>query len=344
MAYRKEQNDTPDLITDDLKSGHFKRFYLLTGDETYLRDMAAGRLKKALMPEMPEMNYVSFDGRFTKGKELTEALIQAGDTLPFFADKRLIFVNASGFFKKANEEFTEYIKNAPETTAFIFTENEVDKRLGLSKFFAKEGRIAEYERSAENLKIPILTILKKNNKQIRPSTYERLIEKTGIDMEFISHELEKLIAYTGDRTEITMQDVEYVVSDRTEEDSFALANAMSERDGRKALDAYYDMIRLGSNMIGVITMLYHQFNVLLMIKGMLKKGMNNEAMGKKLGYKPFAVGKRVAAASHYTEREIKSFINECAETRENITKGLADPNLSVEKLIIKYSSGLKTSL
>ena len=163
-------------------------------------------------------------------------------------------------------------------------------------------------------------------------------------MEFISHELEKLIAYTGDRTEITMQDVEFVVSDRTEEDSFALANAMSERDGRKALDAYYDMIRLGSNMIGVITMLYHQFNVLLMIKGMLKKGMNNEAMGQKLGYKPFAVGKRVAAASHYTEREIRSFINECAETRENITKGLADPNLSVEKLIIKYSSVLKTSL
>ncbi len=344
MAFKKEIKDTSHYVRDDIKSGNFKRFYLLSGDETYSRDLDFSLLKKALMPEMAEMNFSEFDGRFMKGAALCDAIIEAADTLPFFAEKKLISVSFSGFFKKADEHFTEYIKKMPESTILIFKENECDKRLSLTKYFDKEGRLSEYPKTLEGLRRPILTILAKNKKQIRPSTYERLIDKAGLDMEFISHELEKLIAYTEGREEITIADVNAVVSDRTEEDAFALTNAMADRNKKAALDALYDKLRLGTNMFGILTMLYHQFNTLLIIKEAQAKGISNEELAAKLNYKPYAVKQRAEAAARYTYKELTSFINDCAVIQEKIRTGETDPEFAVERLIIKYSSRIKAEI
>ena len=58
----------------------------------------------------------------------------------FFAERRLIVFEDTGFFKNAGAELAEYIPDMPETTYFIFIENEVDKRSRLYK--AVEGKRA----------------------------------------------------------------------------------------------------------------------------------------------------------------------------------------------------------
>lgn len=49
------------------------------------------------------MNYSYFEGKSAKAEEIMAML----DTMPFFADRRLVVIENSGFFKSANEKLLE---------------------------------------------------------------------------------------------------------------------------------------------------------------------------------------------------------------------------------------------
>ena len=60
--------------------------------------------------------------------------IDLAETLPFFAERRLIVFENTGFFKTAaGADLADYIKDMPKTTCFIFVEEEIDKRNKLYK-------------------------------------------------------------------------------------------------------------------------------------------------------------------------------------------------------------------
>ena len=87
-------------IDEDIKSGQFKKIYLLYGDEAYLKKQYKDKLKKALVQPDDTMNFTAYEGKDTNPKEV----IDLSETLPFFADRRVILIENSGFFKGSCEE------------------------------------------------------------------------------------------------------------------------------------------------------------------------------------------------------------------------------------------------
>ena len=61
------------------------------------------------------MNFSAFSGSDINQKEI----IDLAETLPFFADRRLILIEDSGLFKKSAEELADYMSSIPETTYFV---------------------------------------------------------------------------------------------------------------------------------------------------------------------------------------------------------------------------------
>lgn len=55
------------------------------------------------------MNFSSFEGDGINQKEI----IDLAETLPFFADKRVILIEDAGIFSKAGDELGEYLKDSP---------------------------------------------------------------------------------------------------------------------------------------------------------------------------------------------------------------------------------------
>ena len=93
-------------LQEDIKTGNFRRVYLLCGDEAYLKIQYKDKLIKALNPDDDTMNFSKYEG---KGIEVRE-MIDLCETMPFFADYRVILVENSGFFKnKCDELKTEHI-------------------------------------------------------------------------------------------------------------------------------------------------------------------------------------------------------------------------------------------
>ena len=106
-------------LNEDLKTGNFKQIYLLYGEEGYLKKQYKERFVKAMVAEGDTMNYAYYEGRNTDVKQV----IDLAETMPFFAERRLIVFENTGFFKNAGAELADYIKEMPETTYFIFVEN-----------------------------------------------------------------------------------------------------------------------------------------------------------------------------------------------------------------------------
>ena len=111
-------------LNEDIKSGQFKSVYLLYGEETYLKKQYKDRMTKAVVSDGDTMNYAYYEGKGINPAEI----IDLAETMPFFAKRRLVVVENSGFFKNATPEMADYIKAMPDTVCILFIENEVDKR------------------------------------------------------------------------------------------------------------------------------------------------------------------------------------------------------------------------
>ena len=123
-------------IDNDIKTGQFKQIYLLYGEEQYLIRQYRDKLKHALAADDDTMNFSAFSGSDINQKEI----IDLAETLPFFADRRLILIEDSGLFKKSAEELADYMSFIPETTYFVFAEKEIDKKTKMYKQVKKNGR------------------------------------------------------------------------------------------------------------------------------------------------------------------------------------------------------------
>ena len=174
-------------LNEDIKTGQFKNAYLLFGEEDYLKKQYKNRLTKAMLPEGDTMNYAYYEG---KGIPVAE-VIDLAETMPFFAERRLIVIENSGFFKNATPELADYIKTMPETASFLFVETEVDKRGKIYKAVKDKGRVVELGRQDEKtLILWIAGLIKKEGKKVQESTVRYLISKVGTDMENLEKEME----------------------------------------------------------------------------------------------------------------------------------------------------------
>ena len=153
-------------LNEDLKTGQFKQIYLLYGEEGYLKRQYRDRFIKAMLPDGDTMNYAHYEGKNINVREV----IDLAETLPFFAERRLIVFEDTGFFKSAGAELADYIKDMPDTTYFIFVENEVDKRSKLYKAVKAKGHIVELSTQDEGtLKRWIQGIVRREKMQISDS-------------------------------------------------------------------------------------------------------------------------------------------------------------------------------
>lgn len=318
-------------INEDIKSGNFKQVYLLYGEERYLRRQYRDRLKAALCQEGDTMNT-----HFYEGKDVNPgAIIDLAETLPFFADRRVIFIENSGLFKSGGEKMAEYLAEPNETTCFVFTEGEVDKRSKLYKTVQSKGCVVEFAVQDENtLKRWIAGVLKKEGKRVTESTVNLFLLKTGTDMDNIYMELEKLICYCMDRDVVEAADVEAVCTNRISNHIFDMINAIADGQLPKALKLYYDLLALKEPPMRILFLIARQCNMLLQVKEMKTKGFDNKAMGSKIGLPPFVVGKYITQASRFKTADLKNAVKRCVEAEEAVKTGRLNDMMSVEILIM----------
>lgn len=321
-------------LNEDLKTGQFKQIYLLYGEEAYLKKQYKDRFVKAMLPEGDTMNLAYYEGKNTNPKEV----IDLAETLPFFAERRLIVLENTGFFKSAAPELAEYLKNMPETTNMIFVEEEVDKRGKLYKAVKDRGHIVELSRQDERTLIRwILGMAKKEGKQMSESAARYLLGKVGNDMENVQKEMEKLCCYALHYNELTVKEIDEVCVTQISNHIFDMVDAVSAKNQKKALDYYYDLLALKEPPMRILFLLTRQFRILMEVKELDGLGYASKDIASKVGIMPFLVGKYRTLAKAFTRKELRMILEDGVRAEEDVKTGKVGDVLSVEMFLIQYS-------
>lgn len=325
-------------LQEDIKTGNFKKVYLLFGEEAYLRIQYKEKLIHALNPEDDTMNFSKYEG---KGIEVRE-MIDLCETMPFFAEHRVILVENSGFFKNKCEELADYIKSLPDYVRLVFVEEEVDKRSRMYKAVKSCGSVVEFARQDEKTLMRWAAgILAKEGRKITMRDMELFLTKTGTDMGNIRMELEKLIMYTFGEDVVTAQDIEEICTTRTENKIFDMVRAVTEQNQKRALELYNDLLTLREPPMRILFLLSKQFRQMCLAKKMAGEGASQNEISSRLGVPSFAVRNLLSCARAYETAELEQAEEDFIEAEEAVKTGRLQDVLSVELLIVKYSTKKK---
>ena len=319
-------------LNKDLKEQNFKRTYLLFGEEDFLKKSYKNRLKDGITGG-DTMNYNYFEGKNVEVKEV----MNLADTMPFFADRRLILLEDTGFFKSAaGEELVSYLPQIPDSTCMVFVESEVDKRNRLYKKVKELGYAAELSRQdASQLARWAGGILAKDGKRITGRTMDLFLASAGDDMENIRMELEKLVSYVGEREVVTDEDVRAICTVHVTSKIFEMVGAIVGGDTKKAMDLYEDLLTLKEPPMRILYLIARQFNQILQVKELMGKGLDKSSIASKLKMQPFVVGRTMPQARAFTREQILSYVELCVSSEEAVKSGRLQDRLAVELLIAK---------
>ena len=321
-------------LIQDLKNQTYKPMYLLYGEEDYLRKQYRDKLKEALVSPDDTMNYHYYEGKDINVGEI----IDLAETMPFFADKRVIILENSGLCKSVGDALAEYLKQPAESVVIILVETQTDKRSRLFKVIKEQGRACEFvAQNEQTLKRWIASLAKQDGKKISEATAEFFLEKTGTDMANIRSEWEKLVCYAMDKEIIEPADIEAVCTQRVSNRIFDMVAAIAEKRQKEALDMYHDLLTLKEPPMGILALIARQFNLMLQVKELQQKGMGGRQIADKVGLAPFIVQKYERQASRFKMRELKEALSACVEADEAVKSGRINDVLSIELLIIERS-------
>ncbi len=323
-------------IAQDIRNGQLGNLYLLYGEEAYLRRQYRDKLKAALVPQEDAMNCSVYSGKDINANEV----VDLAGTMPFFAERRVVIVENSGWFKSGNDQIAALVKSLPDTTCMIFVEAEVDKRGKLFKAVTANGCAALCEMQDEaTLRKWVMGLLKKENKTITPDALNLLLDKTGTNMENIRREVEKLVCYRYYEDGITAADVEELCIVQIQNQIFDMVEAVAQKKQKQALGLYYNLLALKEAPMKILALTARQFHMLLQVKEMKSKGYQESDIARQTGFNPYFLKKKyIPQAAQFKLPQLEAALRTCVEAEENIKTGRMSDMLSVELIIVSLSA------
>jgi len=339
--------DSLKKLKDDIKDGRFGRVYLLYGEEGYLRRHCRRELADALLPEGDSINRLELRGE----KARFEEIISFADTLPFLAPRRIIVCEGTGLFKKASDELADYLKNVPEHSVIIFSEESVDKRGRLYKAAAANGAVVEFPyRDARQLMDWSARILKGEGLSIRRTDMEFFISRCGKSMDEVSRATDKLVNFAKGRaheagaeaSEVTRADIEAVTVPQPEDRIFEMLRCVIDGDAEGAFSRYSELLKLRTAPMLIITLMGKEYGRLLLIKDLLKRGRARGEIAKAMNLRDFMLRRLMPQAEKLSDLEIRRALEACASADEDIKSGRMGDKLAAEVLLLRLLQKQRT--
>lgn len=307
------------------------------GEEGYLKKQYKDRFVRAMVREGDTVNYM-----YREGAEVNVAeVIDQAETMPFFAEHRLIVLENTGLFKGAGDRrLSDYIREMPDTTYMIFVENEADKRGRLYKAVKETGYAAELGRQDERSLCRWITgRARDDGKELSPENALYFLNKTGTDMNTISTELEKVLTYALERDIILKEDIDAVCVEQTGSNIFAMIEAAAAGRQREALDLYYGLLAAKEPPMRILFLMTRQYRYMFEIKSYAALGMGRAQIAQKTGLHPFVAGKYLEQSKKFEISQLRAVLEESADLEESVKTGKLADVLAVELFLIKYSAG-----
>ncbi len=332
--------------------------YIFHGEDDFQRAEAVRELRAGMGdPQFAELNMTTLEGRSLSVSELRHH----ADAIPFLSDKRLVLVE--GLLarldprRKATEEGEEteeetnpelkqelldYLPNVAPTTELVFIEN---KKLAANnaalKFAEKHKKDVQVKLfaapTAEKLMDWVIDHVEKKGGSIEFSAANDLALFVGADLGALDSEIEKLIVYKNG-TQIRRADVRTMVAPAQEQSIFELVDALGQRKTTRALELLHDQLRHNANEFYLLTMITRQYRIMLQVRDLATRGMQNDAIQKQLGLQPFIMRKMSEQARNYSVEQLENIMVKLLDTDVSLKTSQLEPTLALDMLVVELTT------
>lgn len=321
-------------IEEDIKNEKFASSYLIYGNEAYLKRFYTDKLLNAAGEKTDSMNTSIYNGKEFDPK----ALVDLAYTVPFFANRRVILVKGSGYFKSAApDELVEYVKAPSEDTVIIFEEDEIDKKTRLYKAVKEKGYVTEINTPDERTLIRWMkSYFKTEGKEISETDAVFMLERIGPYMDLLRKESEKIVSYVGDKDIISKSDIEQITNKTLNSQIFDMTDAIANGNLGKAMSTYSDLIAMKEAPLYILFMITKMFRQLYEVKTFSGTGMESA-----LGIHPYVAKKYAGLSRNFSADELRDATEFGAALETDVKSGKLNEKLSVELFIVKMCRGVK---
>ena len=293
--------------TEFLQQYSLQNAYILFGD-VFLAD----RCKEYLMQRLDiqsDYDITIFDSENFSA----DSLIESCEQISFFAKARLAIVkNIANISEKDKQKLSSYITDVnPYCTIFFYD----TLRTGIFDFLQVEKVnlvLGEYE-----IKNLVKKQIESFDKKIDDDALSSLVMFCQKDMCRINLEVQKLVAYLGDRECITLLDIESLVPQTEELVVFELTSAMAQKDIQKSLVILTKLLgnqEQNSRLFSLLSTTLRRMFFVLASKDKTEKDLANI-----FGVKEFAIKKLRDQSKNFAITTLKNIVYELCEV-EYMTK------------------------
>jgi len=311
-----------------------KQVYLIYGAEDLLLEQALSRLKR-MVGEVADLdfNMDAFDGESVNADDV----VAACNTLPFVSERRLVIVkNVDKMARDGQEVLAQYAADPAPTTVLVLVAVKLAKNSRLFKTIDKMGGASEYAAPRKSdYPREVQRLVSDRGRTVTREGAETLVQAVGFDLRRLSAEIDKLVAYAGERAEITHEDVVDVVSQTAETSVFEFTEALANRDARASLRLLGDVLDQGESIFGVHALALRQVRDLIAARSMIDRGQGSLAeIARAVGRPDWQLRNVPRQARAFTGDELVGAIRSAAQTEAQM-KTSRDPRLVFERWIVK---------
>jgi len=331
--------------------GTLTRVYLVAGADDALKREVLHRLYEAgLDPSFADFDRETIDlGAGGDGMEDGDPVVKilsAANSSPFGSPRRVVTVlSIQRLSKERQEALAAGMPKLGELTLLILVADAQEYEAGrpkgksvenaLKKAIVSTGTIVMCEAAeAKDLRQRAAALFEERGKRCAPEVLEILMARahsassssSGGDVNTLINEAEKLIAYVGDRGDVTAHDARQLIPQIADENIFALMDAVGARETTAAIRQCEALLESGEKADGVaartFVMLHRHFRLMMLAKhladnnavgrgalpGEIKEILSGEMVGFAVG-QSYRVSQYARQATRYTWAELTMGMN-----------------------------------
>ncbi len=306
-----------------IKSGSAPGWYVLCGEEEYLKRYYRNEIKKLICAEddpFAVFNYAQIDGADFSITAFSEAV----KAPPMMSDYKLIEWRFAELSKLKEKELGELISLAEEKSDYpyatvVITALPEGFDIGTpkrpSKLYTRLSKVFDiisFEKSTDS---QLLSWLNRHFKaegiEASLDVLNALIMRVGHSMQTLSFEVEKLAAYAkaNEKSSVSVSDVEEITSASIECDAFAISNSIIEKNVEKAFLALADMKQQRIEAGAAIAQLSRTYADLMSIALFIEEGRNAADIAAIMKFHPYKLGLYTAAAKKLGSKKISESLS-----------------------------------
>ena len=320
-------NDLFKSIRQGLPSG----LLLLHGEEEYVKTQAVAFASETIPEDLRPFNFTRLK------KPSVQELAEACETLPLFAQKRIVAAYELADGVDAQKYFGVFDSVPEETVLFLIFKGKLAANSSLLKYAQKAGREVLFDPLSPNECARwCIRHMNESGVLLTPDVARILVNAVGTDMANLVGETDKLISFVGEGGAVTAQDISVCSMAALEVRIFDMLDMFTYGKPGDGIVALHALIDEGSEPMSISAFLVSRFKLMLEARRGIDAKRSKRDVAASMEGNKYANEKAYDAARRFTQAELLTLISELSDTAFMKISGTVKDDKYLELVLLKH--------